>query len=199
MKDLLNAQKDLNIPQVDGFICSRWWCDDLVWKGHHRKDGSTCAQEHFMTLLFAIHDIALLYCISVFSVLPPLRSLHCWSWWRQVWPSVTPSGTKRSAPTPGICTTAKTRAPPTEASSASGDTSSSSTPWCPFHSMSGQSNHTHTFSLSVPAHLVFIVPPSQRWLWREVSCFMALRMQWCFVLAVWKTCFRIFHVAALNF
>lgn len=62
MKDLLNAQKDLNIPQVDGFICSRWWCDDLVWKGHHWKYGSTCTQEHFMTLLFAIHDIAL-YCI----------------------------------------------------------------------------------------------------------------------------------------
>lgn len=61
------------------------------------------------------------------------RSSRCSSWWRRVWPSVTPSGTRRSAPRPGTCSTARTRTPPDEASSPSGATSSSSTPWCPFH------------------------------------------------------------------
>lgn len=72
------------------------------------------------------------------SMMWPCRSLHCWSWWQRVWLSVIPSGTKRPAPKPGTCTTAATKAPPTEASSASGVTSLSSTPWCLSRFMSGK-------------------------------------------------------------
>lgn len=71
----------------------------------------------------------------------PCRSLRCWSSSLQVWPSVTTSGTRRLEPTPGTWTTAPGRPPATEASSASGDTSSFSTPWCPSRYTSGEQKH----------------------------------------------------------
>lgn len=68
----------------------------------------------------------------------PCRSSWSSSCCRLGWPSGTPTGSSRLATPPGTSTMRRTPALPTGASSTSGATSSSSTPWCPFPSMWGR-------------------------------------------------------------
>lgn len=90
------------------------------------------------------------------------RSLWCWFWFALVWPSDTRTGMRASALRPGICTTASATLHLTEASSVSGATSSSSTPWCPFLSMWGTtaaspplSEHTDGIVLQITHWFLF--------------------------------------------
>lgn len=103
--------------------------DELMNYMVYTVSGSLC-------LSVQIGSAALFFSITL--SFPRCRSSPCCCWRRPVWPSVTASGTRTSEPRPGTCSTARTGAPPTGASSASGATSSSSTPWCPSRYTSGQ-------------------------------------------------------------
>lgn len=75
---------------------------------------------------------------SVWGLSVPCRSSWSLSCCQLGWPLDTPTGSSRLATPPGTSTMHRTWALPTGASSTSGGTSLSSTPWCPSPSMSGR-------------------------------------------------------------